>query len=134
MLRRYPYYAYESSDGKRMDAPQKIRSDNAQECIKNLEESVGIGECYEFWYQSPYAPAGIAHAVEISKNTQNALEIYDPQNGETYGDEYFDRIKYFETKNKTKYYYPQYIFRIDDKKLNYKLLNKISRSSQRKSQ
>ncbi|GEM_PF-5423507 len=134
MLRKFPYYAFESYDNEKIEAPKVFRSNNAQECIQTLEQSVKQGECYEFWYQAPEAPDGLAHVVEISKNEQNNLEIYDPQNGKTYGKDYLENIKYTKFKNNIKNYYPQYIFRIDDKRLNYKLLNKISRPSQRKSQ
>ena len=45
--------------------------------------------------------------------------------------EYFDNIDY-KKGGSDNVYYPQYLFRIDDKKLKYDLLNKISKPSQRK--
>ena len=131
MLRAYPYYAYESVDGTKMESPTKIRSNNAAECISQIENEVNSGECYEFWYHPQGQDDNYAHSVEISKNAENKLEIYDPQNGNYYGNEYFDNIDY-KKMGQDYVYYPQYLFRIDNKKLKYDLLNKISRPSQRK--
>ena len=131
MLRAYPYYAYESVDGTKMESPTKIRSNNASECISQIENEIKTGECYEFWYHPHGQEDNYAHAVEISKNAENKLEIYDPQSGNYYGNEYFDDIDY-KKDCLDNVYYPQYLFRIDDKKLKYDLLNKISKPSQRK--
>ena len=46
------------------EAPVKISSNNAKECIKQMEENVKQGECYEFWYHPPKTENGFAHAVE----------------------------------------------------------------------
>jgi len=131
MLRAYPYYIYESVDGTKMESPTKIRSNNAEECILQIENKIKQGECYEFWYHPHGQEENYAHSVEILKNAENKLEIYDPQNGNYYGNEYFDNIDY-KKSGQNNVYYPQYLFRIDDKTLKYDLLNKISRPSQRK--
>lgn len=44
MLRAYPYYAYESVDGTKMESPTKIHSNNANECISQIENEIKTGE------------------------------------------------------------------------------------------
>jgi len=134
MLRRYPYYAFEPKEGETNETPVKIRSNNAKECIKQMEENIKQGECYEFWYHPPKTEDGFAHTVEIYKNNKNELEIYDPQGGQTYGKEYFDKIDYKKREGIKKYYYPQYIYRIDNKVPKHDILEKISRPAQRQIQ
>ena len=133
MLRRYPYYAFEPDEGETNEVPIIIRSNNARECIDQIDKNMKNDECYEFWYHPPGTEDGFAHTVEIYKKN-NELEIYDPQNGQTYGYEYFDNIVYKKRKGIKKYYYLQYIYRIDNKVPKHDLLEKISRPSQRQIQ
>ena len=126
MMRRYPYYAFESKDGSNMEAPIHFRSNDVKECIKQVDKKIKKGQGYEFWSHPYGTEDGFAHTVEIYKHSNNKLEVYDPQSGKTYGKEYFYDIEYKRQEKDHIYYYPQYLFRIDNKKPKIDILQQIS--------
>ena len=127
MLRKYPYYAYEMPNNAVMESPTKYRSNNAAECLQNVQQHVKPNEKYIFWYQPIDGEDKLAHVIEVYRNKNNDLEFYDGQNGMTYGKEYIDKIKF---KNDTGSFYPQFIFRTDNKLLKNNVMNKISKPAQ----
>ena len=133
MLLKYPYFAFKESKEARPMRPIKIRSNNIEECKQQIEKIVKPGQVYEFWSQSVDMDEGISHVLEISRNENNEIKFYDPQRGKFYGEEYYEQMKYTRIEDGTIQYFPQFLFRIDNLDLNYELLNKISRPTQRKS-
>lgn len=131
LLQKYPYYAYENPDGSNVTRPELYRSNDSKECLKNIESKVGKNEEYIMWYQPKEGTETLAHVVNISRNDKNELVFYDSQNGKTYGKEYIDKINFNKTSENKMYYYPQYLFRVDNKVVKPKVLNKIARPSQR---
>ena len=73
----------------------------------------------------------MAHIINISRNKNNELEFYDSQNGQIYDKRYIDKIYLKKSYENNIDYYPQFLFRIDNKVVKPKVLNKIARPSQR---
>ena len=131
LLQKYPYYAYENQDGSNVTRPELYRSNDSKECLKNIESKVGKNEEYIMWYQPKEGTEKLAHVVNVSRNDKNELEFYDSQSGKTYGKEYIDKMNFKKTSENKIYYYPQFLFRVDDKVVKPNVLNKIARPSQR---
>ena len=131
LLQKYPYYAYENQDGSNVTRPELYRSNDSNECLKNIESKVGKNEEYIMWYQPKEGTEKLAHVVNVSRNDKNELEFYDSQSGKTYGKEYIYKMNFKKISENKIYYYPQFLFRVDDKVVKPKVLNKIARPSQR---
>ena len=106
----------------------EINVDNAQECKKTLENNIKIGERYIFGFKfksHDFEKENIGHIVNVWKKEDGKLIFYDPQASKYYNSEYLEKIKFefgkFERNEKPK------ILRVDDKKLNIKLLNILSK-------
>lgn len=108
---------------------------NEISCIDYLEQNVKQGERYELSYNTPTESGNLeydkeheydGHVVIITRNKNNELEYYDPQNGErARGKGVKDILEpNFQYKNPVA---PPRILRIDDKALNPTYVNSVVR-------
>lgn len=106
---------------------------NEIDCYDYLETNVKQGERYELTYNTPTESGNLeydkeheydGHVVIITRNENNELEYYDPQNGERERGKGVKAIlePNFQYKNPVA---PPRILRIDDKALNPKYVNKV---------
>ena len=93
--------------------------------LKNIESKVGKNEEYIMWYQSKEGTEKLAHIINVSRNDKNELEFYDSQSGKIYGKEYIDKIYFKKFYGNNIDYYPQFLFRVDDKVVRMNKLSKI---------
>lgn len=123
-----PNWAYiDPKTGKSPEFTQ-IDVDNAQDCKKMLENNIKIGERYVFAFNfksHSQIDKNVGHIINIWKKEDGELIFYDPQASKYYNSEYLEKIKFefdkFERKENPK------ILRVDDKKLNNKLFEVISK-------
>lgn len=110
----------------------KLKSKNEFDCINYLEETVQKGERYLFafqWKQKTFDGKPSAHIITVMKDKNNQLKFYDPQNSRDYGYNILSKIKYqFDWKEEPS---PPKILRVDDKELNKKLFNQISKPAKK---
>ncbi|MCD7780942.1 MAG: hypothetical protein LUH05_09770 [Candidatus Gastranaerophilales bacterium] len=109
-----------------------LKVNNALECEQLLDENIRQGERYAFsfvWKDGSHSK-GKGHIIEVWKDKNNKLEFYDPQSGASSSKYLFLRVKYKFTWNE----YPDFprILRLDNKELNYKVLNGISKPARKK--
>ena len=129
-LKERPNLAYIDSKTGKTPEFKKVNVISAQECEDFLNNTIKQGERYIFSFKykgnsSFESNIESAHIIVILKNQNGKLLFYDPQTSKKYNEEYLDLIKFNFAKGKTKVM-PK-ILRIDDKELNYDILNKISK-------
>ncbi len=111
----------------------KSKAKNEFDCINWLDNTVGQGERYIFafqWKGKGYDGRFKAHVLTVTKDKNNQLKFYDPQIAKTRNPEFLGRIQYkFDWKEEP---FPPKLLRVDDKKLNLKVMNQISKPSIKK--
>lgn len=114
----------------------KTKAKNEFDCINWLEQTVQKGERYLFafdWKQIYYDefnhPYNIGHIITVIRDKNNQLRFYDPQNCQDYGYDILSKIKYKFDWSKEPH--PPKILRVDDKELNKKILNQISKPARK---
>lgn len=100
---------------------------------KHLNETIKVGERYSFAF-SWAGRRRAGHVVAMYKNEKDELVIYDPQVSEfTQGEkeirQYLSQLKYKQTINRKKYDVGQRLIRIDNKVIDTKWLDRISKPS-----
>ncbi len=109
------------------------KAKNELDCINWLDSTVGQGERYIFafqWKGKGYDGRFKAHILTVTKDKNNQLKFYDPQIGIKRDLELLSRIQYkFDWKEEP---FPPKLLRVDDKKLNLKVMNQISKRTTRK--
>lgn len=118
-----PALAYIDKDGNH---PKFIDSNvkTPKECEKWLKNQIKYGERYAFGFNSIY---GGKHIIIVFKNKLNQLQFYDPQSGIIQGAGLLNKAYYDILVGKLTYKLSPKVFRIDDKTLDYDVLNKISK-------
>ena len=115
--------------------PDVIYAETGDECYNYLEENVKQGERHEFTYNTPTESGNKeydkeheydGHVVIITRNGNNELEYYDPQNGElAKGKGVKDILEpWFQYQEPVA---PPRILRIDNKAFNPKYVNAVVR-------
>lgn len=95
---------------------------NANDCKEWLKKNIKRNERYIFVFQPHY---GSGHVVQVSKKLNGSIRFYDPQNWESYDENYLKSVRYrLNFKNISIGESPK-ILRIDDKELNIEMLNEI---------
>ena len=140
-----PYSTHEAKDLGRSSKSAYLDPETGEECVPDiiyyneiscidyLEQNVKQGERYELSYNTPTESGNLeydkeheydGHVVIITRNKNNELEYYDPQNGERARGKGVKAIlePNFQYKNPVA---PPRILRIDDKALNPKYVNKV---------
>ncbi len=107
----------------------KIKAKNEFDCINYLENTVQKGERYLFaftWKKRGYDKYFTGHIITVTKDSNNNLIFYDPQNKHIYENaELLGKIKYqFEWWEEPEL--PK-ILRVDDKEFNKEIFNQISK-------
>ncbi len=127
-LSNSPNIAFRNSVTGKTPNFTKLNVNSAIECKKILMNRINIGERYIFtckFKSNSIDEKNIGHILTIWKNSKNELKFFDSQSSMLYSAEFLEKIKFkydrLETKIETK------ILRIDDKELNYDLLNVISK-------
>lgn len=101
---------------------KKINVSNAKKLYDYFEKNIKRNERYIFVFQPHY---GSGHVVQVSKKLNGSIRFYDPQNGESYDENYLKSVRYrLNFKNISIGESPK-ILRIDDKELNIEMLNEI---------
>ena len=101
---------------------------NQVECEKWLNDSIKQGERHIFgfqWKQKSSDGKTTEHIVIATKDKNNKLVIYDPQNGHKYENagDLLDQVQYNFSWSEEKC--PPKLLRVDDKEPNTKILNQI---------
>ncbi len=107
----------------------KIKAKNEFDCINYLDQTVQKGERYLFAFDWIHQRAG--HIVTVTKDSNNNLIFYDPQNKHIYENaEILGKIKYqFKWSEEQE---PPKILRVDDKEFNKEVFNQISKPTKKK--
>lgn len=105
---------------------ERSRVSNPEDCKKWLDEKIKPGERYAFAF-SFKGNGDNGHMGEVFKSSDNRLIFYDPQNGEHYNEKYLGYLEYYVDKGDYKIDYSPIIFRVDDKELDTKLMEKVSK-------
>lgn len=110
-----------------------LNVNSSVECKEVLMDNINIGERYLFAFKfksNSVDEKNVGHVLTVWKNNKNELNFYDSQSSTLYNSEFLEKIKFkydrFESKIETK------ILRIDNKELNYDLLNTISKPAGKK--
>ena len=131
-LEQQPNIAFiEEKTGKSPDFTI-IKPKNTQEFENILNSTVKKSERYMFAFEfinnTLYNSTGKkGHVVEVLKDENNILKIYDPQINKLYDISFLSNIKIIFEKFEEKIY-PK-ILRVDNKNLNKKVLDKIAQSA-----
>lgn len=106
----------------------KTKAKNETECINWLDQNIKQGQRYLFafqWIRKDFDGKNKWHIITATKGKDNNIEFYDPQVGRNIGYNFLSRIKYkFDWTEESS---PPEILRIDNKELNIKILNQISK-------
>ena len=136
-LSRHPNYAYIDPKTGRTPRFEEINVSDPTECEKALNDTIKQGERYIFqfdWKQKDSNGRTMGHILIAVKNENNKTIFYDPQRNYKYekASILLERIQYKTRQNKA--LYPPEILRVDDKELDYKVLNQISKPARKKKQ
>lgn len=121
-----PNLAYK--DPQTGENPPIIKSHvrDAQSCKKWLNEHIKSGERYAFGYSPELTIGERGHIIVVYKTDNDHLNFYDPQDGKNFDEKFLDDIGYETPFGDIIICFSPMIFRIDDKELNYEILNKIA--------
>ena len=113
--------------------PQFVKSHtrNSNDCKKWLDEQIKPGERYAFGYSPELSINDNGHIITVYKTNDGVLKFYDPQKGKNYDVSFLDNIGYETPFGNIIICFSPMIFRIDDKELNYDILEKISQPSKK---
>jgi len=109
------------------------KATDGNSCAAELDKKINPNERYlfAFDFKNNNSKSIFAHVLIVMKDKNNNLKFYDPQCGIERNSDYLSNVKFRfgfdEEGTKPK------ILRVDDKKLNYKILNSISQESGAKS-
>lgn len=104
----------------------KSHARDAQSCKKWLSEQIKPGERYAFGYSPEFTIGERGHIIVAYKSSNGELKFYDPQDGKKFDENFLDDIGYETPFGDIMICFSPMIFRIDDKELNYEILDKIS--------
>ncbi len=110
----------------------QTKAKNGIECLNWLDNNINQGERYLFafqWKQKSYNNEIRGHIITILRDKNNQLKFYDPQIAKARNPEFLDRIQY--KFDWTEEHCPPKILRVDDKELNKKMLNQISKPARK---
>lgn len=128
-----PNIAYIDPKTNKVPEFTRIKVNDANECLNFLDKNIKQGERHLLgftWLRKSWENKDIGHVVIAAKNSNNEIEIYDPQNGLIYDKEFLNNIKYTYRWTEEPFY-PK-ILRVDDKELNYDILKRITRPARKK--
>lgn len=101
-----------------------------EECKDWLEKNIKINQRYILNYL-PKENSNSSHVVIVFRTNDSKLKFYDPMIGIEYNEDFIDNMKFSYNKNNMQTFYSPSLLRIDDKILNYQLVNKIVKPSQK---
>ncbi len=97
---------------------------NSKNLIKWLDKEIEPNQRFAFAYQHKNG----GHIIEVDKPQEGKLRFYDPQIGKNLSAEFLNEIIYEKYKNNIIKPTPPIIFRVDNKKLDLKILQKITKN------
>ncbi len=106
-----------------------LKVKNAEECEQWLNNNIKQGERYAFAFQPTTNNKNSGHILEVMKDNNGNLKFYDPQINRSVNKEYIKQIKFKFALNEVDYL--PHILRVDDKELNIKILNQISKPARK---
>ncbi len=125
-LKENPNIAYIDPKTGKIPYFTTLKVKNDEECEQWLNNNIKQGERYAFSFKSIYNnDAGSGHILEVMKDDKDNLKFYDPQINKTYEREVVKIIKFKFGLNEINYF--PHILRVDNKELNIKVLNQISK-------
>ena len=132
-LSKHPNYAYIDPKTGRTPKFEEIKVSDPTECENVLNNTIKQGERYIFkfgWKQKDSNGNELGHILIVVKNKNNKTVFYDPQNNYKYekANLLLERIQY---KPKNSLFKPS-ILRVDNKEIDYKILNQMSKPSKKK--
>lgn len=122
-LAKNPALAYINPETGESPEFNYSKARNAKECEDWLKKNIKRNQRYIFAFQPHY---GSGHVIQVNKKLDGSLHFYDPQNGQSYGEDYLKTsVKYqLNFRNVIIGKSPQ-IARVDDTELNVERLEKI---------
>jgi hypothetical protein len=133
-LSERPNIAYIDPKTGKIPEFTKIKANNEMECEQWLNNNIKQGERHIFafkWKQKTFNGDDIGHVLIVTKDINDELKVYDPQNNIKYKDAniLLQKIKYNYSLGEEKN--PPMILRVDDKEFNYNILNQISKPARK---
>lgn len=110
----------------------RFKATTQEECEQWLNNNIKQGERYIFGFKEKKQTSyyeNFGHILEVMKDENNQLKFYDPQVDKNYDKEFLIQIKF-----KFEWNEPPFslrILRVDDKELNYKVLNMIAKPARK---
>lgn len=132
-LKEHPNNAYIDPKTGKKPYFTTLKVKNAEECEQWLNNNIKQGERYAFafkpMFNRSYNANETGHILEVMKDNNENLKFYDPQINRFYDRNMIKSIKFKFGLNE--YEYLPRILRVDDKEIDHKVLNAISKPSRK---